>query len=187
MRDLLRLKSDWVPQQPLRHALYSIEGPPRLLELLLWAMQAEAPLRGDHITANVDLKKVKDKLAMTWKESAEVLRLSTSSLRHAGVIVNYQELVSLGPEARCVMNHVLLGSVLRLDQLIIQEPKQKLVNDVVMWGLAQCVANGDGYRLHCHRCTFWQCVRYGCVLETAYIHTHSADVAEARCLPCCSA
>ena len=49
LRDLLSLAPDWTPRAPLKRALCSIEGPPRLLELLLChASSGAAQPRASH-------------------------------------------------------------------------------------------------------------------------------------------
>ena len=158
LRDLFKLTADWSPKPPLMRALCSIEGPPRLLELLLWAMQASGVLTAPLISTRIDLEDVKRQLRMTWEESLNVLYRAVASLGQAGVMVHQESLLNerLGPVVRCVMGHVLLGSVLQLSEPLVREPPMT-TNDVIKCGLAQSlsVPNSNGFRLHWPRLYFW--------------------------------
>ena len=161
LRDLFKWRPDWRPRPPLMRALRSIEGPPRLLELLLWAVQSTADVLDEPlITAPVHLQEAEERLLqMTWEGSVPVLYRAISSLHRAGLIVHQESLAgrTLGPVVRCVMGHVLLGSDLPLEEVLVSEPRTT-VNDVIFHGVAQSTTVSTApvrVRLHWPRLYLW--------------------------------
>lgn len=161
LRSLFGLPNVWTPPEPLARALRCIEGPPRLLLVLLWAMQASGraeegqKIFGTEMDCGLLSASLK---SLSWRQSAAVLYRCLDALE-SGRLVTFATNIREGSE-QLELFHNLAALVLLSQPVALHMPLAPgvSVNEAVALGFAQAQAvkgEPNVCRLHWPRIYIW--------------------------------
>ena len=168
LRGAFSLGAEWRPTAPLSRALRCIEGPPRLLLLLLWSLQSPVAASQDVVSKAVDVKVITKALRELSEDLArQALTYCIGGVRYAR-LVTFPFVPSLLPLFNVLASAVLLQTPLALSDILVPGTT---VNDAIQHGFAFSSPAADGRLcLHWPRLYIWALmrVRYSVLLLCSY-------------------